>query len=254
VKPPRGGTRRPPRDQGAAPATRRRSPRRLTVCLTGGIGSGKSSVAHLFAERGIEVVDADALAHELTRPGGAAIPALVAAFGAEIRDASGALDRARMRRIAFADAAARKRLEGILHPLIRAESERRAAAATSPYVILMIPLLVESGRPRRECARVLVVDCPEEEQVRRAMLRSNLSRDEVLAIMATQASRAARLARADDVVDNGGDPSRLAPQVDALHRRYLAGTGGASFATPRARTRVVTRSDIRQNRRGRPRR
>jgi dephospho-CoA kinase len=178
----------------------------------------------------------------------------VDAFGAEILDASGALDRARMRRVAFADPAARRRLEGILHPLIRAESERRAAAATSPYVILMIPLLVESSPSRRRCDRVLVVDCPEEEQVRRVMLRSNLSRDEVLAIIATQASRAARRAHADDVVDNGGDPSRLAPQVGALHRRYLAAAADASFATPPARTRVVTRGDIRQNRRGRPRR
>jgi dephospho-CoA kinase len=231
----------------------RRPPQRLTVCLTGGIGSGKSSVARLFAERGVDVIDTDALAHELTRPGGAAIGPLVEAFGAEALDASGALDRARMRRIAFADAAARERLESILHPLIRAETARRAAAATSPYLILMIPLLVESGAPRAQCQRVLVVDCPEEEQVRRAMLRSDLSRDEVLAILAAQASRAARLAHADDVIDNGGEPARLAPQVDALHRRYLA-AAGASSATPRPRRRVVTRRDIRQNRRGRPRR
>jgi dephospho-CoA kinase len=228
--------------------------KRLTVCLTGGIGSGKSSVAHLFAERGIDVIDTDALAHELTRPGGGAIRPLVEAFGAEALDASGALDRARMRRIAFGDAAARARLEAILHPLIRVAAARRAAAATSPYVILMIPLLVESGAPRAQCARVLVVDCPEEEQVRRVMLRSNLARDEVLAIVAAQASRATRLACADDVIDNGGEPSRLPPQVDALHRRYLALAAGASSATPRPRRRVVTRRDIRQNRRGRPRR
>jgi len=198
---------------------------RYVVCLTGGIGSGKSSVARLFEARGVAVIDADALAHELTAPGGAAIPAIRAAFGPEVIDARGALDREQMRQRAFADAAARKRLEAILHPMIREESERRRAAATSAYVILMIPLLVESGDPRRRCDRVLVVDCPEAEQVRRVMLRSNLARAEVEAIMATQASRADRLAHADDVIDNGGDPGGLGPQVDALHARYLSLAG-----------------------------
>jgi dephospho-CoA kinase len=196
-----------------------------TVCLTGGIGSGKSSVARLFAARGVEVIDADALAHELTAPGGAAMAAIRAAFGAWVIDERGALDRERMRRQVFGDPAARQRLEAILHPMIRAESERRRAAATSAYVILMIPLLVESGDPRRRCDRVLVVDCPEEEQVRRVMMRSTLARPEVEAIMATQANRAARLAQADDVIDNGGDPSGLGPQVEALHARYLVLAG-----------------------------
>lgn len=235
-------------------ATERRTKRRLTVCLTGGVGSGKSSVAHLFEERGIEVVDADALAHDLTRAGGAAIPRIVEAFGRGVLDASGALDRARMRRIAFGDPAARARLESILHPMIRVATARRAAVAASAYVILMIPLLVESGKPRSRCDRVLVVDCPEDEQIRRVMLRSNLPREEVHAIIAAQASRAARLRCADDVIDNGGDPSRLAPQVDALHRRYLALAAGGTFATPRAPRRVVTPGDIRQNRRRLPRR
>jgi dephospho-CoA kinase len=198
---------------------------RLTVCLTGGIGSGKSSVARLFEAQGVEVIDADALAHALTAPGGAAIAAIRAAFGADAIDARGALDRARMRSLAFADPDARGRLEAILHPLIRAESERRRAAAASAYVILMIPLLVESGEPRARCDRVLVVDCPEEEQIRRVMVRSNLARAEVESIMAAQASRAARLAHADEVIDNGGDPDRLPGQVAALHRRYLALAG-----------------------------
>jgi dephospho-CoA kinase len=193
-----------------------------TICLTGGIGSGKSSVARLFEAHGVAVIDADALAHELTAPGGAALPAIRAAFGPEVVDERGALDRERMRRRAFGDPAARKRLEAILHPLIRDESERRRAAAPSAYVILMIPLLVESGDPRRRCDRVLVVDCPEAEQIRRVMLRSNLARAEVAAIMAAQASRAERLAHADDVIDNGGDPSGLPRQVEALHARYLA--------------------------------
>ena len=196
-----------------------------TVCLTGGIGSGKSSVARLFEAHGVAVIDADALAHELTAPGGAAIPAIRAAFGPEVIDERGALDRERMRQRVFRDPAERKRLEGILHPMIRDESERRRAAATSAYVILMIPLLVESGDPRRRCDRVLVVDCPEAEQVRRVMLRSNLARTDVEAMMATQATRAARLAHADDVIDNGGDPDQLGPQVDALHTRYLSLAG-----------------------------
>jgi dephospho-CoA kinase len=194
---------------------------RYTVGLTGGIGSGKSTVARAFEAHGVEVVDADALAHGLTAPGGAAIPALRAAFGDEIIDASGALDRARMRRIAFADASARRRLEAILHPMIRAETDRLARSARSPYLILMIPLLVESGDPRARCDRVLVVDCPEEEQIRRVIARSGLPRADVEAIMATQASRAARLAAADDVVDNAGEPAGIDAQVAMLHRRYL---------------------------------
>jgi len=195
--------------------------RRFTVGLTGGIGSGKSTVARAFEAHGVEVVDADALAHRLTAPAGAAIPAIRAAFGAEVIDASGALDRARMRKLAFADPGARKRLEAILHPLIRAETDRLAHGARSDYVILMIPLLVESGDPHGRCDRVLVVDCPEEEQIRRATARSGLPRSEVEAIMATQATRTDRLAAADDVVDNSGDPAAIGAQVEDLHRRYL---------------------------------
>jgi dephospho-CoA kinase len=195
--------------------------RRFTIGLTGGIGSGKSTVARAFEARGITVVDADALAHRLTAPGGAAIPAIRAAFGDEVVDPSGALDRTRMRAIAFRDTGVRMRLEAILHPMIRAESERIAREAPGRYVILMIPLLVESGDPRARCDRVLVVDCPEEEQIRRVIARSGLARAEVEAIMASQASRAARLAVADDVVDNAGDPAGIDAQVDALHRKYL---------------------------------
>jgi dephospho-CoA kinase len=195
--------------------------RRLVVGLTGGIGSGKSSVARAFESRGVTVVDADALAHALTGPGGAAMPAIRAAFGADCADPSGALDRARMRARVFADPEAKARLEGILHPMIRAETLRLANEAPGPYVILMIPLLVESGVARSRCDRVLVVDCPEEEQVRRVMSRSGLTAAEVRAIMATQATRAQRLAAADDVLDNGGDPAGIAAQVEALHARYL---------------------------------
>jgi dephospho-CoA kinase len=195
--------------------------RRFTVGLTGGIGSGKSTVARAFEAHGVEVVDADALAHRLTAPTSTAIPAIRAAFEAEVINASGALDRARMRKLAFADPGARKRLEAILHPLIRAETDRLAHGARSDYVILMIPLLVESGDPHGRCDRVLVVDCPEEEQIRRATARSGLPRAEVEAIMATQATRTDRLAAADDVVDNSGDPAAIGAQVEGLHRRYL---------------------------------
>jgi dephospho-CoA kinase len=195
--------------------------RRYTVGLTGGIGSGKSSVGRAFEARGIAVIDADALAHGLTRPGGPAMPAIRAAFGDEFVDAAGAMDRAKMRALVFADPAAKVRLEGILHPIIRAETLRLANAATSPYVILMIPLLIESGVARSRCDRVLVVDCPEDEQVRRVMTRSGLAAEQVRAVMAAQATRAQRLSAADDVLDNGGGPEAIEPQVERLHERYL---------------------------------
>ena len=199
--------------------------RRYTVGLTGGIGSGKSSVGRAFEERGVAVVDADALAHGLTQPGGLAMPAIRAAFGDGFVDAAGAMDRAKMRALVFADTAAKARLEGILHPIIRAETLRLANAATSAYVILMIPLLIESGVARSRCDRVLVVDCPEDEQVRRVVARSGLSEQQVRAIMASQATRAQRLSAADDVLDNGGAPGAIEPQVERLHARYLALAG-----------------------------
>lgn len=192
------------------------------VGLTGGIGSGKSTVADLFVARGAALVDTDALAHELTAPGGAAMPALEARFGQAVVRADGGLDRAAMRRLVFADPAEKQALEAILHPLIRAESDRRCAAATTPYVILAVPLLVESGSYRARCDRILVVDCDPEVQVARVMARSALPESEVRAIIATQATRAARLAVADDVIDNSGVPAALSGKVDALHHVYLA--------------------------------
>ncbi|MCX7891635.1 MAG: dephospho-CoA kinase [Burkholderiales bacterium] len=193
----------------------------FTVCLTGGIGSGKSTVGRAFAALGVTVVDTDAIAHALTGPGGAAIPAIRARFGDTFLTAEGALDRQRMRALVFADGQARRALEAILHPMIRVETERLAAAAASPYVILMIPLLVESGRPRERCRRILVVDCPEAEQVRRVMARSHLGRAEVEAILASQATRAERLAAADDVIDNSGPQDAIAARVAELHRLYV---------------------------------
>lgn len=191
------------------------------VGLTGGIGSGKSAAATLFEQLGATVVDTDAIAHALTAPGGAAIVPIRAAFGDEVIDARGALDRAAMRRKVFADASAKARLEGILHPMIRAEADRRSAAARSAYVVLVVPLLVESGGYRSRVQRVAVVDCPEDVQVARVMARSGLSAEEARAIMAAQVGRQARLAVADDVIDNGGSLDALRPQVEALHRRYL---------------------------------
>lgn len=194
---------------------------RYVVGLTGGIGSGKSTVADAFVAQGAALVDTDAIAHELTAPQGAALPELLAAFGDDIVDAGGALDRAAMRRRVFADPAARGRLEAILHPRIRALSAERVQAASAPYAILAVPLLVESGQWQTRCDRVLVVDCPEALQIERVGRRSGLSADEVRAIMAAQASREQRLAVADDIVRNDGEQTNLYRQVAALHLKYL---------------------------------
>lgn len=192
------------------------------VGLTGGIGSGKSTVADLFAAKGIAVIDTDALAHELTAAQGAAMPALQAAFGPSIADASGAMDRAAMRRLVFADASARARLEAILHPMIRRISDERCRLATSPYVILAVPLLVESGSYRERCDRIVAVDCPESRQIERVMVRSQLTEKEVRAIVSAQATRQQRLDIADDVVNNDGALTILYGQVDRLHLKYLS--------------------------------
>ena len=193
---------------------------RFVVGLTGGIGSGKSAVAELFARLGAGVVDTDAIAHELTGPDGAAMPALCAAFGESVRCADGRLDRAAMRQRVFAEASARQRLEAILHPMIRAIADARCAQAQSTYVLLVVPLLVETGGYRERIDRILVVDCDESEQCARVMARSGLSLAEVRAIMKTQASRAERLAAADDVILNNQTLAALAPEVSALDRAY----------------------------------
>ena len=193
----------------------------FVIGLTGGIGSGKSTVADLFVQRGVTLVDTDAIAHRLTGPGGAAIPALQKAFGEPLLRADGGLDRAAMRRLVFTDASAKARLEAILHPMIRAESDRQCAAAQSPYVLLAVPLLVESGIYRRRCDRILVVDCDEATQVQRVIARNGMSEQEVRSILSAQATREFRLAAADDVVDNSGAPETLPPIVEKLHQTYL---------------------------------
>ena len=193
----------------------------LVVGLTGGIGSGKSAAADAFAELGATIVDTDAIAHELTRPGGAAMPHIASLFGEAFVGQSGALDRAKMRERVFSDPAAKAALERLLHPMIREESVRRISGSTGPYVVHVVPLLVESGDYRKRVHRVLVVDAPEALQVERVMQRSRLPEDEVRAIMRTQASRAERLAAADDVIDNTGTVDALRKQVVALHGKYL---------------------------------
>ncbi len=202
----------------------------FVVGLTGGIGSGKSAAGNRFAELGAGVVDTDAIAHALTAPDGAAMRAILEAFGHGIATADGALDRAAMRKRVFADPADRQRLEAILHPMIRAESDRRIAQLATtgvPYLILVVPLLVESMRDggrgtnyHERVHRLAVVDCAPETQIRRVIERNGLSRSEVERVLAAQATRQQRLDVADDVIDNEGSFSELIAQIDILDRDY----------------------------------
>ena len=191
------------------------------VGLTGGIGSGKSAAAECFAKLGAAVVDTDAISHALTGPGGAAIAAIRQAFGDHMITSQGALDRAAMREQVFADTARRARLEAILHPMIRSEARRQCAAANAPYVVLMVPLLVETGAYRDTVNRIAVVDCPEDLQIARVCQRSGLTERQVRTIMDAQVPRAVRLASADDVIDNCGDLAQLHQVIAALHQKYL---------------------------------
>ncbi|MYM70808.1 dephospho-CoA kinase [Duganella sp. FT134W] len=193
----------------------------FAVGLTGGIGSGKSTVADMFAARGATIVDTDLIAHSMTAPQGPAMPAIIAEFGPEFADASGAMDRARMRELVFSDAGAKARLEAILHPRIRDAALAAGAAATGAYVIYAVPLLIESGTWRARVTRVLAVDCEEQVQIARVMARNNLPEAQVRAIMAAQVSRAQRLAAADDVIVNNAGIAELEAQVARLHALYL---------------------------------
>ena len=196
--------------------------RRYTVGLTGGIGCGKSTVADRFAALGASIVDTDVIAHALTAPGGAAMDAIVAQFGPEFADADGALERARMRALVFSDPQAKARLEAILHPRIRAAAEQAALTASGPYVIMVVPLLIESGNWRQRVDRVLAIDCAESTQIARVMARNGMSEAQVRAIMAAQVPRAVRLAAADDVITNDGEIAALQAQITLLHANYLA--------------------------------
>lgn len=194
----------------------------LIIGLTGGIGSGKSTVAKFFAALGADVVDTDSIAHELTQPQGAAIPAIRKIFAGKFITAEGALNRKEMRALVFSDDGLRRKLEAILHPLIRIEVARRAASFSAPYGIIVVPLLFETGGYREMIGRVLVVDCDEQVQIARAMARTGLDEQTARAIMATQLSRRERLRRADDVIANDSDMPHLRQQVDMLHKKYLA--------------------------------
>lgn len=191
------------------------------IGLTGGIGSGKSTVADLFAHMGAAVIDTDLIARQLVTPGSPALAEIRAAFSDAVLDSAGKLDRAGLRRLVFADAAARGRLEAILHPRIRSDVKHALAQVHAPYAVVVVPLLIETGGYSDMLDRVLAVDCPETLQIERVMARNGLSAEEVRAIIATQASRAARLAAADDVIENTGSAETLRSAVAALHQRYL---------------------------------
>lgn len=190
---------------------------RLRVGLTGGIGSGKSTVAGMLAQLGAAVIDTDAIARVLSMPGGAATKPIREAFGADFIDASGALNRARMRAMVFSDPAAKHRLEAILHPLIGIETEAQAAASTAPVLVFDVPLLAESTHWRTRVDKVLVIDCRERVQLERVMARSGWAKAAVQAVIKQQARRPVRRAIADAVIFNDGvDMSELGRQVQAL--------------------------------------
>jgi len=196
----------------------------MRIGLTGGIGSGKSTVAAMLVARGAKLVDTDAIARSIAEPGGAAMPALEAAFGATILTDKGGMDRARMRELVFSDAEAKKRLEGILHPLIGAECEHQAAAAPPGQpVVFDVPLLVESKRWRAIVDRVLVIDASEQTQLERVVARSGWAPDAVRAVIAQQAHRALRRAAADAVIYNEGlGLAELSSHVEGLWEQWIA--------------------------------
>jgi len=204
---------------------------RLTIGLTGGIASGKSTAATRFVELGVPVIDADDSARRVVAPGEPALAAVARAFGSAVLTATGALDRRALRQLVFSDPQRRRELETILHPLIRADMERRAAAAPGPYLVFAIPLLVEGGQ-RDRVDRILVVDSSEEVQIARVMQRDGGTREDARAILATQASRETRLRAADDVIVNSGAVDDLRHAVDGLHRRYLELAAAKAAADP----------------------
>ena len=190
------------------------------VALTGGIASGKSTVAALFAELGVPIIDLDLIAREVVAPGTALLDTLIARFGAGLRRADGGLDRPALRELVFRDAHARRSLEALLHPTIRARAARYSASAGGPYQIVVIPLLAETGAAS-DYERVLLVDCDEATQRARLAQRDGINPELIDAVLASQVTRAARRAVAADVIDNSGAIDALRPQVQALHQRYL---------------------------------
>jgi dephospho-CoA kinase len=199
------------------------------IGLTGGIASGKSTVANLFAALGVPIVDTDLLSREVVAPGSPLLREITDHFGEQIRSGDGSLNRPELRKRIFADPVQRKWLEALLHPAIRALTDARCEAATGPYVIVAIPLLVETaGKARFD--RVLVVDCDPELQLARLIARDGTGREEAVRTLAAQATRAERLAVADDVIHNDGDIARLRDQVEKLHRQYVTAARARSEA------------------------
>jgi dephospho-CoA kinase len=212
----------------AAPPARSKP---LRIGLTGGIASGKSTVAHMFAALGVAVIDADQVARDVVAPGTALLARVIEEFGAQLRRADGSLERTALRRLVFEDPGKRSRLEALLHPAIRARTEQLAAQARGGYQIHVIPLLVETNAGS-QYQRVLVVDCPEALQLARLQARDGCDAEQARAILGSQAGRAARLAAADDVILNDSGTADLAPKVAALHQKYLglAATPGTTRA------------------------
>ncbi|EMF0719089.1 dephospho-CoA kinase [Citrobacter freundii] len=193
---------------------------RYTVALTGGIGSGKSTVANAFADLGINIIDADIIARQVVEPGMPALKAIAEHFGSELIAADGSLQRRILRERIFSDPDEKAWLNALLHPLIQQETQRQFQQATSPYLLWVVPLLVENALYKK-ADRVLVVDVTPETQLRRTMQRDDVTREHVEQILAAQATREARLAVADDVIDNNGAPDDIIPDVARLHALYL---------------------------------
>jgi dephospho-CoA kinase len=195
--------------------------RLLRIGLTGGIASGKSTVSGRFAELGVPVIDADMASRAVVEPGTAGLSQVIERFGSGVLTANGELDRRALRSLIFRDADSRRALEAIMHPLIRAHMEAAATAAKGPYLVMAIPLLVEGDRARGRVDRILVVDVEESVQIERLQARDGAGPEEARAILGAQAGRGARLAAADDVLENSGSIAELREAVDALHQRYL---------------------------------
>ena len=192
----------------------------LVIGLTGGIGSGKSTVAELFKKRNIPVIDTDVLARELVKPGQLALQEIVKAFGKTVIQSNGELDRQALAKITFQDNSARKKLEAILHPKIRQLMTDQINRVSAPYVIAVIPLLVETGQTN-QVDHILLVDCPEETQINRVKQRDHRDEQQIREILDAQASRQIKLAAADDVIENQGEISDLDAKIEKLHQKYL---------------------------------
>ena len=194
----------------------------LIIGLTGGIGCGKSMATKYFAAHGIDIIDTDEIAHKLTLPGGKAISLIKKTFGTSFISKDGSLDRGKMRKLVFLNPIFKNELEAILHPLIYQEVVRRIQLATSAYLLIVVPLLLEAKAFQELVHRILVIDCTEQLQISRTIARSKLDEQEIHAIMATQVSRKERLMQADDIIINDQDLDHLQKQVERLHLKYLA--------------------------------